>query len=89
MYSRQNNVFFGLGLGLLIPMVFYFSLSPLIVPRFKARTLGLMAVCLNLILVQLFKKKRMGEALRGVVLSTVGMSLVWFIFFGLAVLNEE
>ncbi len=84
MIFRRNNLNIGIGLGMLLPIVVFGLLSSFIsllgLP-FKTRTLALIAICLNMLIVQMFRKNRANESIRGVVLATVVMAFVWFGWF--------
>ncbi len=93
-FSR-NNVFFGLAIGLLLPALAFYLLSPLIdfigtllVPEkgvyashFRQRSLAIIAICINLIPMNGFNKNRRPESMRGMMLATIILGIVWFISF--------
>jgi hypothetical protein len=84
MFFRRNNLNIGLGLGILVPMTVFgllFGLTGLTGLNFKTRTLALIAICLNMLLVSNFRKNRANESIRGLVIATVVMAFVWFAWF--------
>lgn len=85
MLFRRNNINIGIGLGILVPMIVFgllYSLFNLLgLTTIKTRTLALISVCLNMVLVNNFRKFRAGESMRGTVLATVAMAFGWFAWF--------
>lgn len=84
MFFRRNNLNIGLGLGILVPMTVFgllFGLTGLAGLNFKTRSLALIAICLNMLLVSNFRKNRANESIRGLVIATVVMAFVWFAWF--------
>lgn len=49
---------------------------------FRTRTLGLLAIALNIIPIQLFTKKRANQGVRGVVVISMIYAAVWLFQFG-------
>ncbi len=91
MLFRRNNLNIGIGLGLLVPImtfVFLFGLINLFNWNMKTRTLALVAVCLNMLVVSNFRKHRAGESIRGTVIATVVMALGWFAWFYQEIMAE-
>ena len=86
----------GILLGLIIPFVGYALLlgindylaaHPIPLGNnsfdgFSRRLLGILAICLNLLPFQYFRKARYDEGLRGVVFPTVLYVGVWMVYFG-------
>jgi hypothetical protein len=91
MLFRRNNINIGIGLGILVPVVafvFIFGLVSLFSLNMKTRTLALVAVCLNMLVVTNFRKNRAGESIRGTVIATVVMALGWFAWFYQEIMAE-
>ncbi len=90
--NRKNNVNFGIGMGLLCPLVVYGALWTLTHWGGKAflreQTTALIAICANLLLVQHFRGRFMGEALRGVTLATVILAMLWLLSYGKGIFNN-
>lgn len=47
----------------------------------KLRTLALIAICSNMILINRFRKSRAGDSVRGTVLATIVLAVVWLFNF--------
>lgn len=92
----QNKLWIGLLIGLLVPFVGYALLLTIydqldamgwtssigFSANFRVRTLGVIAICLNLIPLNLFQRRRFGEAVRGIAVMTVIYAIAWVIYFG-------
>lgn len=84
MLFRRNNLNIGIGLGILVPIIAFGFLSSLVSMSslpIKTRTLALIGICLNMLLVTAFRKNRANESIRGAVIATVVMAFVWFAWF--------
>ena len=55
--------------------------------NFKPRTLALMAVCINVLPMNYFRRRYHNRSLRGLVIGTVLLAGVWFVYFGRELLN--
>ncbi len=98
---NKNSLLLGLGLGLLLPTVgfllIYFGYTQLeeaglVSERgfsnyFRERTSAVIAICLNLIPLNLFMKRRATQSMRGIVLSTIVLVVIWVIYFGQYILS--
>lgn len=94
---NRNALWFGLVVGLVLPFVGYAVLLMIydglessgllsgegFSENFRQRTLGIVAICLNLIPLNFFQKRRFTQSMRGLVLATFLYAVVWFIYFGL------
>lgn len=91
---------FGLLVGILIPFVGYAVLLMIteqidlwrangakVEPMFDARTLLLLAICLNLLPFHRFNRIRWTQAMRGIILATLLYSVLWAYLFGRDVLG--
>lgn len=97
---NRNALWFGLIIGLVLPFVGYALLLSLydwlesagalsgrgFSANFRQRTLGIVAICLNLIPLNFFQKRRLSHSMRGLVLATLIYAVVWFINFGVKLL---
>lgn len=95
MIFDRNNIWIGLGIGLLIPFIGYALLLVLyeqletagigsstgFSPDFRQRTLAVIAICLNIFPVNRFRRYRMTESMRGVVFATTAYVLLWVVYF--------
>ena len=93
---RNPTLLTGLLYGLFLPMagfsLLYFGYGALeqagivseigFSPFFRERTSAVVAICLNLIPLNLFMKRRATPAMRGTVLATVVYVIFWVIYFG-------
>lgn len=92
----QNKLWIGLLIGLLLPFVSYALLLTVydqldamgwtssigFSANFRVRTLGVIAICLNLIPLNIFQRRRFGETMRGIALMTVLYAIGWVLYFG-------
>jgi ABC-type spermidine/putrescine transport system permease subunit II len=91
MIFRKNNLNIGIGLGIIFPMLFValvLGTIALFHKSFKPRTVALIGLCSNMILIELFRKTRANESIRGTVIATVCLAVVWFIYFGQEIMEE-
>ena len=92
---EKNEIKSGLIMGLALPII-GFILGYLIIvgisspqwlsyegvaPRFRTRTLFIVAICLNVIPFQVFSKKRFTESMRGTVLATFILGFTWIFLY--------
>ena len=88
---RKNNINIGIGLGILVPLIVFGILSISINMsgvNIKIRTAALISLCSSMLILHFFKKNRAAKSVQGIVLATVGLSLVWLIYFGQEIYNE-
>ncbi len=95
MLSRRDNLFLGIGLGLAVPFAGYGILLTLydlldsfglldgtgFSENFRVRTLALVAICFNIIIIQYFLKRYASKSMRGVLLSTFILAAIWLFYF--------
>jgi hypothetical protein len=93
---RKNNISTGLLVGLLLPVagwVFFNALFDLLEMKnlassegfsqnFRERTLAIVAIALNLMPLNFYRRIRADQAMRGVVLATGLMALIWLGRYG-------
>ena len=93
---NQNKIIIGLICGLIIPFVAYAIIlsvydfgdtqgwfdSSSVSETFRSRTQGLLAIATNLITINVFRRKRHEDSMRGVVIATSIYVLGWIIVFG-------
>lgn len=94
MFNR-NEIWIGLVVGLLVPAVGYFILFELfgllesggaasetgLSPNFRRRTLFIVALALNLIPMNYYRRRRWELSMRGVVIATGVLALWWVVRF--------
>lgn len=97
---EKNKLIVGLLLGVLIPVVGYFLLTGLYAlleqagwvsssgfrPMFRERTMGIIAIALNAVLLNYFQKKYFFNAVRGIVIAICVFVGLWLYLFGQYVL---
>jgi len=54
---------------------------------FNERSIALMAICLNVLPMNYFRRRYHNKSLRGLVLGTMGLAAVWFFVYGQDILN--
>lgn len=101
-FVKKDSVWLGIGLGILIPATVYAVLLTLytlldsmgvfsdigFAEDFRIRTLALVAVCSNLVLMQQFKKAYRDETIRGVLIASMIIVVIWFFMFGIKILRS-
>ncbi len=99
---RRDSVWFGLALGILLPIVVYGILFLLyafldsigvlsdvgFAEDFRTRNLSLVAICSNLILMQTYRKSYRNETIRGTLIASMLLVFIWFMKFGIKILND-
>lgn len=97
---NRNEIWVGLIFGFLLPafsfLILYqiFSLLELkgaasgtgFSANFRERTLAIVAIALNLIPLNIFRRRRWDLSMRGVVIATGVLAVAWVIRYGLALL---
>lgn len=86
---KRNEIWVGVVIGLLLPFVGYallLTLSDYLVENnfsagFRPRSLALMAVCLNIIPMNVFMARRQGQSMRGMLVTTIFYAVAWFLYF--------
>ncbi|PHN04109.1 hypothetical protein [Flavilitoribacter nigricans] len=89
MLKNRNEIWIGLVVGLLLPFVGYallLSASDYIINNnlgsgFRPRSLALIAVCLNIIPMNVFMSRGQGQSMRGLLIMTIVYAVVWFLYF--------
>jgi hypothetical protein len=99
---RRDSVWNGLAFGILLPVVVYGVLWLLyafldsigvlsdvgFAEDFRTRTLSLVAICANLILMQTYRKTYRNETVRGTLIASMILVAIWFMKFGIKILNN-
>lgn len=92
----KDNLTLGLAIGLALPLigflVIYFGYmrleetgvvsEPMVTALFRERTASIIAICLNVIPLNLFQRNRVTQSMRGIVLATGIYIIAWIIYFG-------
>lgn len=101
MLSR-DSILVGVILGIIFPVVGYAILFYLkealtsigVIPQLYSelpstmRTMAVLAICFNLILIQIFNNRRYEKAIRGLVFPTMIFVIIWFILYGRQLLGQ-
>jgi hypothetical protein len=91
MVPKNDNLLIGLAVALVIPAIAYFMLLQLQgmiaegsgrAIAFEQRTLALVAICLNVIPLNYFRKVYRHRSLRGLATGTMVLATAWFFYFG-------
>ena len=91
----RNNVFFGLALGIIVPLIAYVFWNSLFnvldnasiissdgfSTSWRERTVALLSICMNIIPFQVYLKRRCEQTMRGLIFPTVILVCVWIYFF--------
>jgi hypothetical protein len=95
--DKRNRIVVGALLGLVLPVLLFTILYQLfnlmeqggaasgrgLSANFRERTLAIVAIALNLVLLNQFQKRRWDKALRGVVVATGVLAIAWVVRYGL------
>ncbi len=54
---------------------------------FRTRTLGLISICANLVLMQTYRKSYRHETIRGILIASMALVVVWFFLYGIKILH--
>ncbi|MFK7935009.1 MAG: hypothetical protein AB8G22_15975 [Saprospiraceae bacterium] len=96
---NKNTFLFGLLLGAVIPFVTYAVLLAIfdtldsagavsdigLSKNFRARTSAIVAICGNAIAMNMMNKRRMTDAMRGLVIPTFVYVVLWVVWYGQSV----
>ena len=99
---KRDSVWNGIAFGILLPIVVYGILWLLyafldsigvltdvsFAEDFRTRTLSLVAICSNLILMQTYRKSFRNETVRGTLIASMILVFIWFMKFGIKILNN-
>ncbi|MCX8210292.1 MAG: hypothetical protein OTI34_04560 [Lewinella sp.] len=91
MVPKNDRLWVGLVVSLIIPAIAYFLLIQLqnMIGEgsgqdisFELRTVALVAICLNVMPLNFFRKTYRNQSLRGVATGTMILAMAWFFYFG-------
>ncbi|MEM8585897.1 MAG: hypothetical protein AAGF87_16590 [Bacteroidota bacterium] len=97
MLPKNDHILVGVLAGVLIPFVGYAILIQLgdwlsgAYERsviFTPRTLALVGICSNVLVVSFFRQRYFNKAIKGVFVVTMVLAVVWFYVYGLALFGE-
>jgi len=100
-FVKKDSVWFGIAVGLLVPAGVYALLITIytlldtmgifsdvgFADDFRIRTLALFAICANLVMMQRFKSAYRHETIRGILVASMILVVIWFVFFGAKMIN--
>jgi hypothetical protein len=99
---KKDSVWLGLAFGLVFPAVVYLVLLLIyyfldkmgvfsdvgFADDFRTRTLALISICSNLIVMQSYRKSHHhNETIRGILIASMLLVAVWFFVFGIKILK--
>ena len=95
-FLRQNNLWLGIAIGVLFP-VFGFSVvfgvfdlmtstgfmddAPVHLASKRMRTMTLIGICSNIYWIRRYNKRFTDQTVRGVIIGTMILSVIWFIYY--------
>ena len=96
----QNKIITGLLIGIILPIIGFSILYGIFAyldradavsniglgEDFRLRTIGIVAIALNAIALNVFYKRRATESMRGIVIATFVYVIIWVFYFGRIVL---
>lgn len=91
MVPNNDKLWIGLLVALIVPTIAYFLLEQLqdmiatgsrTAFAFKDRTRALVAICLNVVPLNFFRKTYRNRGLRGLAVGTMLLAAVWFFYYG-------
>ena len=99
--GQKDTVWRGLAFGVIVPVLVYAFLLTLytildamgifsdvgFAEDFRVRTLILFSICSNLILMQRFRKSYRNETIRGILIASMILVLIWFLLFGVKIIQ--
>ncbi len=94
---RKNSLVNGLLFGFLLPTVFFFLLFNLfkllgaigngegigLSAGFRERTSAILAIAANLMPMNVWRRQRFNESIRGLVIATAVLAVTWVIYYGM------
>ena len=97
---QKNNLVTGILIGILLPATaflmlyngykllegFGFASKTGLSPDFRERTTAILAIALNLIPLNTYRKRRFENAMRGVVIATSILAFAWVFVYGMRLL---
>ncbi|MEM6395647.1 MAG: hypothetical protein AAF741_04815 [Bacteroidota bacterium] len=92
MLPKNDHILVGIVAGLLVPFVAYAVLIQVSdwlsgaygrSVTFTPRTLALVGICANVLVVALFRQRYFNKAIKGVFVVTMVLAAVWFYLYGL------
>ena len=100
-FVKKDSVWLGIGIGLLVPAAIYALLITIytlldtmgvfsdvgFAEDFRIRTLALFSICGNLVMMQRFRNSYRHETMRGVLIASMILVMIWFFIFGIKIIR--
>lgn len=100
-FFKRDSVWTGMVIGIILPVAVYGVLFFLyafldsvgvfsdigFAEDFRTRTLGLISICSNVILMQTIRKSYRNETIRGILIASMILVTIWFFKFGVKLLH--
>jgi len=100
-FLKRDSVWTGLVMGIIVPATVYGILFLLytfmdsigvfsdigFADDFRTRTLGLISICSNLVLMQFLRKSYKNETMRGILIASMILVVAWFLRYGIKILH--
>ena len=100
-FVKKDSVWFGISVGLLVPAAVYALLITIytlldsmgifsdvgFAEDFRIRTLALFAIVANLVMMQRFRNSYKHETMRGVLIASMILVMIWFFIFGIKIIQ--
>lgn len=100
-FIKKDSVWFGIAIGLLVPALIYALLITIytlldsmgifsdigFAEDFRIRTIALFSICGNLVLMQRYRKSYRHETIRGILIASMVLVVIWFFIFGIKIIN--
>ena len=97
---RKNSLLNGLLIGVILPAVVFFMLFSLfnllgkigtgtgigLSESFRERTSAILAIAVNLVPMNAFRRRRFDLSIRGVVIATGLLALAWVVYYGMKIM---
>lgn len=93
---NQGNIYKGIIISLIVPFVGYAVILMIVEwfldgraaeDIFHQRTLFLVSICFNIIVINFFKSRKEERTLKGALMTTMGLAVAWIIYFAPTILS--
>lgn len=99
-YFKKNNLLFGIIMGIALPIIaaaFVMIILEQLIRMggqgnqdaiVRPRTVYLIGICINALIVNYYKKIKFDLTMRGIVIATSILGILWMIRFGSEIINQ-